>query len=104
MSDDHPTTDLLKNDRGKVLFIPGDEINSPKEKTRNQHQPENLLSDKNHEPGIIFLPEGRCPGPAGILLTDDLMLVVLNTPWWLQDKDNRNRACENTDMTDWTNE
>ncbi|MCU7550502.1 metallophosphoesterase [Chitinophagaceae bacterium LB-8] len=32
---------------------------------------------------ISFLPKDGCPGPEEIKLSDDVVLIVLNTQWWL---------------------
>ncbi len=35
-------------------------------------------------PNVQFLPEGGCPGPVEIKLADNVLLVVMDSQWWLQ--------------------
>lgn len=39
--------------------------------------------DSLHKDNIIFLPKGGCPGPEEITINDSLVLVILDTQWWL---------------------
>jgi hypothetical protein len=97
--------DNLWDDKGSIYFIPGD--HSMKQ-SRNKRQEvilrtrnyvENELGKKN-----IFLPEDGCAGPEEVHLPGDLVLVILNTNWWLGDKEGRNRDCENVSESQWIDE
>jgi len=39
--------------------------------------------DSLHQDNIVFLPQEGCPGPEEILINDSLVLVILDTQWWL---------------------
>lgn len=39
--------------------------------------------DSLHKSNVYFLPRDGCPGPEEIKLADDVLLVVLNTQWFL---------------------
>lgn len=39
--------------------------------------------DSLHKDNIIFLPKDGCPGPEEISINDSLVLVILDTQWWL---------------------
>ncbi|MFI5219940.1 MAG: hypothetical protein ACHQNT_10665, partial [Bacteroidia bacterium] len=96
--------EYLLNDKGKILFISGDhDIIKEKKKRketalRTKSYVENKLGKKN-----IFLPEDGCPGPAELHVTDDLVLIPINTQWWMVDKDERNNDCEIKEEADWVN-
>lgn len=97
--------EYLKNDKGRILFIPGDEVNVKKKKKRAdnalraQHYVENKLKRNN-----IFLPSDDCPGPMEITLTEDLIVVPLNTSYWLREKDERNNNCKIKNFGEWIGE
>src|SRR6185436_10919041 len=97
--------DNLSQDKGKIFFIAGDHdvIKGKKKRkeslSRTQTYVEDKLGKKN-----IFLPGNGCPGPEEVNLTDDLVIVPVNTMWWMQDKDERNNNCDIKKELDWTNE
>lgn len=95
----------LKNVKGKILFIPGDHdvIKGKRRRKESALWTKNYVEDKLGRKNI-FLPDDDCPGPAEVLLTDDLILMPLNTQWWLQDKDEKNTDCEIKKELDWVNE
>ncbi|RTQ46046.1 metallophosphoesterase [Hymenobacter gummosus] len=39
---------------------------------------------RHHLPAALFLPENGCPGPVALPLAEGLVLLVLNTQWWVQ--------------------
>lgn len=39
---------------------------------------------RQHLPNALYLPENGCPGPVALPLADNLVLLVLNTQWWVQ--------------------
>jgi len=36
---------------------------------------------------VHFLPEGGCPGPVEVPINDDIVLIVIDTQWWLHPYD-----------------
>jgi len=75
---------ILLGYKGKVFFIPGNhdwnkgKINGLNAVNRQEQYIENYLNKGN-----VFLPDNGCPGPVEIRLSDDLVLIVLDTQWWL---------------------
>jgi predicted phosphodiesterase len=71
--------------QGRVLFIPGNHD----WKKSSEGGWETLLRQEDYvntffKNRTAFLPSGGCPGPVSELLSDDLLLIVLDTNWWLQ--------------------
>ncbi len=68
---------------GEIVFIPGNHDWS-------RSRPEGWESVKNEEQyiekylnrGNVYLPDGGCPGPVEISLSDDLTLIVFDSQWW----------------------
>ncbi len=53
--------------------------------------------DSLKNPIIQFLPGGGCPGPVEVSLADHLMLVILDSQWWLhswEKPEGENSLCE----------
>ncbi|MFT4031736.1 MAG: BamA/TamA family outer membrane protein [Siphonobacter sp.] len=74
--------------RSPVLFIPGNHDWSKDhadgwEKIKRQGR----WLDSLHAPNIKMLPADGCPGPEEIHLNDRLILVIIDTQWWLHPND-----------------
>lgn len=75
---------LAKDFSGEVVFIPGD-----REWTLDRKNGwESLQSFENYVEeyigkGDVFLPSGGCPGPIELELTDDIVLLIVDSQWWL---------------------
>ncbi|MDR6197948.1 BamA/TamA family outer membrane protein [Siphonobacter sp. SORGH_AS_0500] len=72
------------NKSSQVLFIPGNHDWSKDhadgwEKIKRQGQ----WLDSLHAPHIQLLPKGGCPGPELVNLNDHLVLIIIDTQWWL---------------------
>ncbi len=91
--------DLVKDFKGKVVFTPGDQ-----EWTLNKKNGwESLMDFENYvedylNKGDVFLPSGGCPGPIEIDLSDDIVLLVIDSQWWLHFGEKPESECgfENT--------
>lgn len=74
----------LKDYHGKVLFISGNhDWNKGKSDgydyvLRQEQYLEKLFSKK------VMFPENGCPGPTEININDTIILILINTQWWLQ--------------------
>jgi hypothetical protein len=72
----------------KIVFIPG---NHDWDKGRpdglERIQREQHFVDSLNASNIQFLPKDGCPGPEEIVLNDDLVLVVMDSQWWLHPYD-----------------
>ena len=73
---------------GQVLFIPGnhDWAQGRADGWANIQRQGQWLANLN-QPNIRMLPAGGCPGPEELLLTDKLVLVILDSQWWLHPYD-----------------
>ena len=78
----------MKDFDGKIVMIPGYndwDAGGP-------HGYANVLNQEEFveellEKGNVFLPDNACPGPVEVELGPDLVLIVLNTQWWLHEWD-----------------
>ncbi len=93
----------IKNFDGKRIFIPGNSDwnngkNEGEDILANQEEYiEQYLIDEN-----VFYPPDGCPGPVEIELSDNIVLVVVDTQWWLHqyDKPQLDKDCDIQDVTD----
>lgn len=53
--------------------------------------------DSLRRPNLRFLPRGGCPGPEVVRVSKDVILVIMDTEWWLQTgiKPGIESTCEN---------
>jgi hypothetical protein len=76
--------DVVKNFRGKKIIIPGNH-------DWNEMRPGGLAAVNREEAfvetylntGDTFLPSNGCPGPIELHPHDDLVVIVLDSEWWL---------------------
>ncbi|WP_338869190.1 BamA/TamA family outer membrane protein [Spirosoma sp. SC4-14] len=72
----------------KVLFIPGNnDWAQGRYDGRERVQRQGRWLDSLHAPTIRMLPANGCPGPEEIHLSDRLVLVLLDSQWWLHPYD-----------------
>lgn len=74
----------LEGYHGKVIFISGNhDWNKGRadgyEYVLRQEEYLEKLFNKN-----VFLPSNGCPGPTKININDNLIIVLINTQWWMQ--------------------
>lgn len=78
------SVDLAPGFKGEMIFVPGNhdwKRGSPDGLNFVLNQQAWL--DSLHRPNIKMLPGNACPGPAEVPLNDNLVLVVIDTQWWL---------------------
>lgn len=86
--------DIAKDFKGESIFIPG-------EKEWNQGHRHGWEAIMNLETyiedyvgkGDVFLPTGGCPGPVEIDLDEDIVLLVVDSQWWLHAADKPEAEC-----------
>lgn len=91
--------DLVNAGNHPVWFIPGNHDWKKGhaqgwEYIRNQA----AWIDSLHKSNIHFLPEGGCPGPVEVELGKDVVLLIIDTQWFLhpwEKPEGENSACEN---------
>lgn len=72
----------------KIIFIPGNhdwDQGRPDGWARIQR--EQRFVDSLNLPNVQFLPKDGCPGPEEINLNDQLVLIVMDSQWWLHPYD-----------------
>lgn len=75
---------LVKNTPAKAYFIPGNHdwknggIDGYATVLRQQRYIDAVSRDN-----VKFYPEGGCPGPVKVSITDDVVLVIMDSQWWL---------------------
>lgn len=71
----------VQNFAGQVFVVPGDrDWNGPESVRRQEAMLEELLRRDD-----VFIPGDARPGPVVLELTDTLVLIGLDTAWWLED-------------------
>jgi len=84
----------IKDFKGELIFIPGEkEWNQGK-----QHGWEALMNLETFVEdylarGDVFQPSGGCPGPVEIDLTDEVVLLIVDSQWWLHLGDKPEAEC-----------
>lgn len=108
----HYAQDVLMNQifglssyKGQLIFIPGNH-------DWNEFKPGGLESIKRQgdflrkldDPRIRMLPENGCGGPVTIELNDRIVMIILDSQWWLQnwvDEKEMNAGCTNQTREDF---
>jgi predicted phosphodiesterase len=75
---------IVENYTGKTFFIPGNHdwdywSKGGWESIKRQE----MLVEEELNRGNTFLPDLGCPGPVEIELSKDILLVIIDTQWWL---------------------
>ncbi len=75
---------ILKTYQGSPFFVPGNhDWNRSQEGGLKAVQREEAYIENYLDRGNVFIPDDACPGPQEIPLTDDLILVALDSEWYL---------------------
>ncbi len=48
---------------------------------------------KKQYPGQVYMPQAACPGPEEVVLNDHLVVILLDTWWWVHKYDRRYNKC-----------
>lgn len=81
---------VVAGKRAQAFFIPGND-DWKQGKPGGWEQLKNL-EDYIHSlalPNVKLLPSGGCPGPVAVPLGDKIVLVCMDSQWWLQDDNDR---------------
>jgi hypothetical protein len=87
---------------GKVIFIPGNHdwaIDQPEGQACNNRQAEKIRTLTRDR--MLYLPERSCPGPVVVALDTSLVLVIIDTQWWIHPHSKPLAECGLTRETDW---
>ncbi|MFC2123429.1 BamA/TamA family outer membrane protein [Bacteroidota bacterium] len=88
-------TTILNNFKGNVFIIPGKRewelggIKGPEAIDIKER-----FVERQIKKGNVFLPDHGCPGPAEIQINDDIVLLIIDTQWWLNQGIERWREIE----------
>ena len=80
--------EILQNFKGEIIFIPGnhDWARGKKEGleyVKNQRKYIEGYLDKSN----VFLPRKGRPGPAEVHLTEDIVIVIIDSHWWFHENE-----------------
>jgi hypothetical protein len=84
----------LKDFKGKVLMIPGnhDWAQGKKNGLENRLEEEKFWESQLGQNPMAYLPDHGCPGPAELELAPNLVLIILDSQWWLHKHEKPGRA------------
>ena len=84
---------FILNEKHPLLIAPGKAEwgNGTREGKDFIEHLKNVLHEKYKNP--LFLPEEACPGPAEVVLNDHLVVILIDTWWWVHKYDRRFNKC-----------
>lgn len=75
---------FVEDYEGRLFFIPGDrDWNGGKADGLDRRRQLEQYIEAKLDRGNLFLPDDGFPGPITVELTDNLLLVALDTQWWM---------------------
>ncbi len=76
---------ILKDYTGRITFIPGNHDWAKSKAAGRKHVLEQEAFIENYlaRPEKVFLPSQACPTPTEVLLQNDLVIIFIDTEWWL---------------------
>lgn len=93
--------DILENYDGKIVFIPGNhDWKEGKGEGDKFIKRQERYIEKYLNKGNTFLPDGGCPGPVEIRLSERLTWMIIDTQWWLHEEDKSRGDQDDCDVYD----
>ena len=79
---------IAKGTDAKVYFLPGNHDWND----GNRGGYETIVREQNYvdnfgEPNVVFYPKDGCPGPVEIDITPDVVLIIMDSQWWVHEYD-----------------
>src|SRR5690606_7061176 len=77
---------IIRNSEAKIIFMPGNHdwndggTNGLENVLRQQEYIHRLANEQ-----VKYLPENGCPGPVKLKLSDDILLLLFDSQWFLQE-------------------
>jgi hypothetical protein len=92
--------ELLLNDSHPLLLVPGktEWAGGSREGKDFIKQLTDELPEKYRNP--LFYPDEACPGPTEVVLSDNLVVILIDTWWWVHKYDRRFNKCGIEDLGD----
>ncbi len=81
--------DIARDTKAKVYFIPGNhdwdkmQADGWEAIKREQEYIDTAGARKN----VKFLPKDGCPGPVQVTINDDIVMILMDSQWWLHEYD-----------------
>ncbi|MGZ5302572.1 MAG: metallophosphoesterase [Bacteroidia bacterium] len=76
--------EILQGFKGNIFFIPGNHDWNQSHKGGKEYIiREAAYLEKSDQNLVTFLPDSACPGPVEVLLQPDLVLLLIDSEWWL---------------------
>jgi hypothetical protein len=95
----------LSSYNGNLIFIPGNhDWNEFKPGGLEAIKRQGDFLSKLNDPRIKMIPENGCGGPVTIELNDQIVMIILDSQWWLQkwaDEKEMNAGCQNQTREDF---
>jgi hypothetical protein len=81
---------VVRGKQAKAYFVPGNH-DWRRGRPGGWDQVKNQSSYINglQLPNVAMLPEGGCPGPVEVMVGEKMVLVCMDSQWWLEDPDDR---------------
>ncbi len=96
--------EILADFDGQLLYLPGNhDWNEGRADGLEWVQRQDAWFDRHHA-GNVLRPDDGCPGPEVLRLADGLVLVILDSQWWLEQHkypEGINPDCTHTDKQLW---
>jgi len=95
--------DLLDDFQGRPIFMPGNRdwnrygLKGVKRQEKYIESALNKGIEEEDDWSNYFLPDNACPGPEIVEINEDLVIIIIDSEWWLRDWDeepNVNDGCE----------
>ncbi len=99
--------DVVEKFKGRTYFIPGNkDWNNGEADGRSAIKRQEDFIEKNRKKidDIDFYPDNGCGDPKVVEVNKHLVMIFLDSQWWLQDwtrEEEMNRGCEITTKTQW---
>ncbi|RYY56029.1 MAG: metallophosphoesterase [Chitinophagaceae bacterium] len=75
---------IARGKDAKVIIIPGNhDWNNAGPGGEEAIQRQQQYVDFSGEKNVKFYPEGGCPGPVEVKISDDVVMIVMDSQWWL---------------------
>lgn len=76
--------DIVKDFKGKLIMVSGNHDWNVGRKNGYEYVLRQEEYIRKYLGRDVMLPKGGCPGPLEISMNDQLVIVVINTQWWVQ--------------------